>query len=157
MKLPTKTLSFLVVLGIVIGFKEAIKQFRNTDTILGRVSGLINRDNHIKVESNTIDLSEIEIVWGPEFNKSKSIYKNKKETGRIGHIYGSNTFTILHNQNEILKTGHFKTNNWHSHNYEFNLEKYNDLYILNFEAKGPDQAMRIDTIPLSDKQSRIKN
>lgn len=138
-----------------MGFKEVSKQFRNTDSLLGRVSGLINRDNHIKIKSNSIDLSEIEIVWTPEFKKSKTIYKNKKETGKIGHIYGLNSFTILHNQNEVIKTGHFKTNNWHSHDYEFNIEKYTNLYIMNFEAKGPDQTMRIDTIPSSEKQNRI--
>lgn len=138
-----------------MGFKEASKQFRNTDSILGRVSGLINRDNHIKVKSNSIDLSEIEIVWTPEFNKSKTIYKNKKERGKIGHTYGSNTFIILHNQNEVIKTGHFKTNNWHSHDYDFNLEKNHDSYILNFKAKGPDQTIKIDTIPLLQRHTRI--
>jgi len=143
-----RIIALLLVFGIVLGFKKISKQFRNSDTILGRISLLINRDNHLKVKSNTIDLNEIEIIWSPEFDKQITVYKNGKTKGKIGHRYGPNTFIIKHAQNEIAQIGHFKTNNWHSHDYDLRIELTQNSYILDFEADGPDQAKKSDTIPL---------
>ena len=150
MKFSSKRIiALMLILGIAIGLKEVSKQLRASDSTLGKISRVINRGNHLKVTSTSIDLNNIEIMWSTEFNPSKLVYKNRNAIDKIGYIYGSNNFTIKYNQQEILKTGHFKTNNWHSHDYLFSIEVDKASYIVTFIAKGPDKNKRTYTIPMT--------
>lgn len=158
LKFSPKTITTVILLlGILFGFKEAIKPFRNSDSILGRISNLINRNNHIKVQSNYFDLKEVEIIWISEFDESRTVYKNGKEKEKIGHIYGHNRFIVKHREEEIIKSGHFKTNNWHSHDYIFIINTISDnLYSINFIVDGPNEHKSIDTIPINMENKGIK-
>lgn len=141
-----KLLLIIVLLGVLFVFREVVKQFRNTDTILGRISGLINRDNYLEVKTNTLDLNKIEILWQKEYNDPKIIFQNAIPKEKIGYQYGHNMFTVKYEQNEISEVGHFKTNNWHTHKYLFILDKEQSNYVLKFTADGPDEYLKNDTI-----------
>ena len=125
--------------------KFVSKQFRNTDTILGRISCLINRDNTIQVNSNNIDYQNIEILWLPEYLNSQTVYDKGSNKSKIGHEYGQNYFQVNYDGKQIAKVGHFKTNNWHSHDYKFEILKDGTNYITKFKAIGPNSSEMSDT------------
>ena len=133
-----------------ITLKFISKQFRNTDSILGRISSLINRDNSIHVTTTNIDPKSIEIIWRPDYLDSRIVHKNGVSKSKIGHEYGQNYFQINHNGSNISSVGHFKTNNWHSHNYRFEIVMDQEYYITSFQAIGPNSFETVDTTEINE-------
>lgn len=149
MKLTAKKIAIIVLsLCFLFGIKQGLKTFRNTDTLLGRISALVNRDNSIKLSSKTLDLDQFSIVWKPELATQKIIYANGEKADKIGYEYGKNTFVIMKDEKEMAQANHFKTNNWHSHDYHFNIEQIENAYVFRFEASGPNEFVSLDTISI---------
>ena len=69
---------------------------------------------------------------------ARSVIKNGKEVGRIGYEYGSNGFKIRLTNGLEFTVGHFKTNNWDAHKYEFSVFRDSSGYTIKFIADGPD-------------------
>lgn len=132
----------------ISALKYVSKLFRNTDSILGRISCVMNRDNTIEVNSKDIDINNIMILWQPDFLDSQIVYKDGSCKSKIGYEYGQNYFQVNYNGIQISKVGHFKTNNWHSHDYKFEIRKDDRNYITKFKAIGPNSFEISDTTEL---------
>ena len=109
----TLIILLILILGGILTLKFVSKSFVNSDTIIGRISNILNRNNKIDLNCYGINKSDIDIIWITEETKPKLVIEEGKETGKIGHIYGPNRFKILLKNGLEFKVGHFKTNNWH--------------------------------------------
>lgn len=142
-----KTLkTIFIIILLTFGLKLISKHYRNTDTILGRISTIINKDNFIKVYTKGLDDKELEITWYTDFSRPIVVYKFSKNRSKIRHEYGVNRFQIIYHGNIISEPFHFKTNNWHSHEYLFDIEKNKSMIYIKFNAIGPNENEFTDTI-----------
>ena len=131
----------LILVGtivILIGLKYISKPFTNEDSVLGRISNQLNANNKITLECQGLEPSDVDITWDTELSKSKTIIHEGQLIGKIGHEYGPNKFTVNINDKPILSFSHFKTNNWHYHNYDFSVLIKGDSISIHFSAIGPD-------------------
>jgi len=129
---------------LIIGFISVLilkflsKPFANSDSILGRISNLLNSNNLIELNSVGLDKKNIDLIWYPELTDSVLIIKNGKQVGEIGYNYGPNRFKIFLSNDLEFKVGHFKTNNWHPHQYKIDVSKDSSGYRIGFTANGND-------------------
>ncbi len=135
-----KRLIIILILGLIgiLTLKLVSKPFANTDTIIGRISNILNKNNTIDLNCIGIEKKEINITWYPEMIDTNQIIRKGRQVGKIGYEYGPNRFRILLKNGLVFNVGHFKTNNWHSHRYEIGITKDTLGYKLEFIAKGPD-------------------
>ena len=105
---------------------------------MGRVSNFLNSNNTLDLNCVGMDKSDISITWYPELHDARLIIKEGKEVGKIGYEYGLNEFKILLTNGVAFNVGHFKTNNWHAHQYEMEVKKDNKGYAVKFKANGVD-------------------
>lgn len=130
---------FLAIVALLLALKFASKPFANSDSIIGRISNILNKNNTLEFECNGLNITDVQIIWKPEIAEEKVVYKNGKQIGKIGYEYGPNKFDVLLKNGFRFSVGHFKTNNWHSHRYRIKLKKNNSGYLLHFNANGPNK------------------
>ena len=128
----------ILILGSILTLKFVSRPFANSDTIIGRISNILNRNNKVDLSCTGIDRANINITWYSETANSRLIIKNGEQVGKIGYEYGSNGFRIKLKNGLEFTVGHFKTNNWHSHDYEFKIIRDTLGYRIKFIANGPD-------------------
>lgn len=137
-RLLTYLILLIVVLAIgYVSLKHISKPYRNSDTIIGRISNILNENNKIEIECFGVEENKVDVSWHPDV-EGKIIIKSGKQVGKIGHEYGPNSFHIIINKNVSFKVAHMKTNNWHSHNYKIQLTQDSKGYKVNFIAEGPN-------------------
>jgi len=129
--------TFFTILTIIIGVFK-FSNFRNTSSFLSHISNILNDNNNIKVVCKNINNQKLTIKWISEQSGDKLIFSDGKQSGRINNEYGKNGFIIYYKDKEICNCGHFKTNDWHTHDYYFSLQNNHDTILLEFEASGPD-------------------
>jgi len=128
----------VTILSVIMILKFVSKPYVNSDAILGRVSNVLNDNNKISLSCHGIDSDRINITWKTDSEKPKLIIKNGKKVGKIGYAYGPNKFVIELEDDLEIVLNHFKTNNWHSHEYKIILSRKNEKYKVEFAAIGPD-------------------
>jgi antitoxin component YwqK of YwqJK toxin-antitoxin module len=132
-----KVIITLIVISIsFIALKLILKSYRNTDTILCRISNILNENNGFAIQTSGLDQNKLEIIWINEMNQ-KHIYSNGKQIAKIDHEYGKNGFEIQVNPSTKFNVGHIKTKNWTSHNYTIKINKDSTEYKIEFIANGP--------------------
>jgi len=136
-KLLLPIILLLLIAGIFF-LKFISEPFVNSDTIIGRISNLLNRNNKIELTCMGIEKSEIDVSWNAERLKNILVIRKGALAGKIGHEYGPNRFKIKLANGIEFNTGHFKFNNWHSHIYKIEIKKDISGYSVGFEANGPD-------------------
>lgn len=125
------------------------KPYRNTDTILGRISNIFNENNSLNLICVNFPKTEVNILWEYEFS-SRKIVKNGNKMSSIGNKYGTNKFIIKVGNIFEESLLHYKSNNWHSYDYEIKISKVNsNLYRINFSAKGPNSINEIIEVVLN--------
>lgn len=129
---------FIVGTAIIISAKYFSKPFINHDTILGRISNVLNTNNLVKLKCVGLAKSSINISWSSEMNNSEKIIQEGEKVGKVGHEYGPNNFLVSINNMPGISFSHFKTNNWHAHNYSFRIIAIQDSISICFSAIGPD-------------------
>ena len=150
----SRSKKIIIALGVIcicfIALKFISKSFRNTDTILCRISNILNDNNGFSVETSGLDHSKIKIKWIYEVNH-KLIFSNGKQIAKIDHEYGPNRFEIQVNSSSKFNVGHFKTANWASHNYTIKINKNSTEYKIEFIADGSDYEHTISRYNLKSK------
>lgn len=137
MKKPISILLLLILVSL-LGLKLISKSYANSDTLLCRISNLLNRNNTIQLTCHGLVKSEVSIKWYSDDVSDKSVIKNGRETKKISNHYGPSYFLITLENGQSAKVGHFKTNNWYSHNYKFDITKSDQKYRVKFVAEGPN-------------------
>lgn len=133
-------LILILILSLVICvfvLKFISKNYRNSDSIMGRISNILNWNNNIYLTCKGINKEDINIVWYWEFGH-KTVMEKGLYSDKIGNEYGINSFDLYYKDKKIGSVGHFKTNNWHSHDYLINITKINSGYSIDYECIGPD-------------------
>lgn len=146
-----------IILVGVITLKYISKPYVNSDTLLGRVSNILNTNNLLSLNCDGLDMNEVKIFWNSGNNNSKIIFSDSKQIGRIGHEYGHNNFEILLNNGLKFNLGHFKTNNWHAHKYKIGLIKEPQKYKVKLEATGPNSVNFEKHFDLNGTQIKKEN
>jgi antitoxin component YwqK of YwqJK toxin-antitoxin module len=141
-----------VIIGIFI-LKTISKSFANTDTLFGRISNVLNDNNTVEICCIGLDKKDIDISWNSETTEPIFIIENGRKTHKVGYEYGKNQFNIKLPNDLDFKVGHFKTNNWHSHRYEFNINKDSNGYKIGWVAIGPDFEKYEQSFDLNGQQN----
>ena len=111
---------------------------KNTDTITNKIACRLFEQNTISVHTaGNINKQDIQIKVG-----KRSVYANGMQEERIGQAYGWVKLKIYYQDQLISEISHFKTNNWHTHDYLFELEKSQDQMRINYSITGPDAQHR---------------
>lgn len=126
-------LNLLIFVSIVMHYGN----FRNVDSLMGRLSNFLNRNNQIDLVLDGIAHEEVEVFWTC-YTRDVKVFSDGSEDKKIGHEYGRNNFRILLHNGLEFEIGHFKHNDWYAHDYIIELIRIPDGYILNFIADGPD-------------------
>lgn len=134
-----KRLKIIILLGVIVigtlSFSKPIfNAFKNTDTIINKIGCRLFELNRISVKSNdNIDLSKIQIKIDDEI-----VFKDGKQKNRVGQAYGITRLNIYYGELLIAEVGHWKRNNWYTNDYEFELSKKGNNFIVNHKIFGPD-------------------
>lgn len=131
-------LEVLILLVFSIWGLIRISNSRNTDSILTRISNIVNVNNKLDLKFRNIDSNKIRISWTSEDSKEKVIFEHQEKIAKIGYNYGPNTFNFYYDGKLISTVSQFKKNNWHSHDYSIELIKDEEKFRLLFVANGPD-------------------
>ncbi len=70
--------------------------------------------------------------------KDEIIFDGKSKH-TIPKEYGENDWYISYDNKYSTSFRHFKTNNWHDHNYSFNIRRQGDGIVCNVKIEGPDR------------------
>ncbi len=90
--------------------------------------------SRISVKANDqIDLNEIQIKVGDVI-----VFKDGKQQNRVGQAYGITRLDIYYAKLLIAEIGHWKRNNWYTNEYEIELSKKGNNFIVNEQIYGPD-------------------
>ncbi len=88
--------------------------------------------------NNNLNKHKVDIYWYSDF-KSGQVIKNGKITDLAYKEYGPNKFIVLYEKDTIKEFIHYKSNNWHGHQYLISLSKGNNKNInAEIEIIGPD-------------------
>ncbi len=144
-------LKILIICSLVVlGLKITSKPFANSDSIFGRLSNTLNSNNKVILKTNGIDKSTINLFWEYDIG-GKQIIKNGVIKNKIGYEYGPNKFKLNPIGNVEMTFHQMKTNNWHSHTYNFNIEKIEGGLKIEFMAKGPNFIHTVSEFNLEGK------
>ena len=132
------SITLIILLMCILTLKFVSKPFANSDTIMGRISNILNKNNKIELKCIDFYKKDVSITWKSEDFEQKFIIKNGRKINEMRYDYGPNRFSIQLSNGLIFNVGHFKTNCWHSHRYKFEITKKDDGYKIIFIANGPD-------------------
>jgi hypothetical protein len=132
------TIFLLFVLIAILILKFVSKQSVNKDTLLCRISNVLNRNNSIELNCTGIDKTDINITWNSLDLNNRIVIKEGVSNSKIGHVYGTNIFRILYKGVYMFDVSHFKTNNWHAHKYKIDINRDSTGYLIRFVADGPN-------------------
>ena len=99
---------------------------------------LFNGNKFNFITNNKITEDFIKIV---DYNNSISYigFENKnKWSGNLINDYGYSKFKMYFRDSLIAEMGHFKTNWWHTHKYDFTLNLDGNDLSIDFKIIGPD-------------------
>jgi hypothetical protein len=140
MKIKNIVISTMIIL-LIIGYfslKHISKPYRNTDTVLGRISNILNENNTIHLVCEGISKSSVDINW-KHYLREKTIFRRGIKRNSIGNEYGKNTFVVKVNGLFEETLVHYKSNNWYSHDYQIEIQKISPkVYELRFKVNGPN-------------------
>ncbi len=104
--------------------------------------------NSISVSiDNQLDLEKVEVTWGYDSIKGKTLYADKKDLKMHYKEYGENFFNVMYQDSLIARFYQFKFNNWHGHHYSFNLTLNRDSINCDWIVKGPDSERALKIYP----------
>ncbi|MFK5976244.1 MAG: hypothetical protein QM493_07045 [Sulfurovum sp.] len=80
----------------------------------------------------------VTILWKGNSNEYKKVFSTKEDIDKkVGYSYGSNTFLVIVNDQEISEFIHLKDNMWYSNIYQFFIKKVDEKsYIIDFKIVG---------------------
>ncbi len=111
----------------------------NTGSIINRISTKIFDYNTIEVKCvNKQFKKDITIYYGND-----CIYENGYTHYGIDNKYGWNCFDIYYQGKKKFTVCHFKKNNWHVNNYNFDINYFTDSMDVSLEIDGPDSSERL--------------
>lgn len=137
-KIILSYLLFLFLIFIISKFFipkniEGIASFLNQNSIE------VTTDKKLNIELIKIELS----ISGTDYKNVEIFNKNSKF--KIPKGYGENDWSLSYDGKFFEKFRHFKTNNWHDHNYSFQFYKDENGIKCNVKIDGPDKMkMSID-------------
>jgi len=107
----------------------------NQDNPISKIATkLYNRnDLHLHIGEN-LSRRSISI----EDNSGNQIYWKGIKVGNIDNEYGHTVFYIYKDGQLVAEAGHFKTNWWHTHSYEFDISQDEEIIKTEFRLKGPN-------------------
>jgi hypothetical protein len=117
---------FLFILS-GIGFlfvKIKAPEFRDSNSLVTKISSRIFDLNTLTVENG--ENLEKEVIKIINTNSGKTVYEKGITLNRIKNEYGWCTFEIYYQDKLIYIVGHFKPNNWNTHDYLFSFEQGHD-------------------------------
>ena len=141
----------LVFLIGLTGFLLVKFAFRNSGSEISHVFNLIVNNNTTELTFSGIDKKDIRITWEAESGDKKIIFNAGEPIDKVDYEYGPNSFYITVDHHIQFNVGHFKTANWHSHAYTFDLKKDSKEYTITFIADGVDYEKVIQHFDLSGK------
>jgi len=97
----------------------------------------IEVDDGLKEGKIRIELS----IWGTDY-EDVEIFENGSAYS-IPKGYGENDWYLSYDEKAFGVFRHFKTNNWHDHDYSFHFYKKNGLIKCDVNIDGPNEASHI--------------
>ena len=93
----------------------------------------VNTDEKLNRELIKIELS----ISGTDYNKVEIFNENSEY--KIPKGYGENDWNLSYDGKYFETFRHFKTNNWHDHNYSFYFYQNEDGIKCDVKIDGPDK------------------
>lgn len=125
----------ILFLGGLVYLKFAC---RNSDSVRAHISNLVFNNNTIILDCSGIERNDVDVFWKDDGETKKLIINSGQQIGQIRNEYGPNGLEVIIENDKIFKVGHWKTANWHSHDYRISLVKDSKRYEIKFIAEGPD-------------------
>lgn len=151
MKRNRKILSITLLITLMsVGFLFYLKFYypKNKDTIMHRLKISLFDENDITVKGDGVKINDnaIKVTWDSDCVPEKVIWENGEKVGVIDNEYGPQGFDVYYYDKLIGSTGHWKTNNWHTHSYTIELHYLDANHTIgfNFKADGPNQTIEKD-------------
>ena len=93
----------------------------------------VSTDEKLNIELIKIELS----ISGTDYNNVEIFNKNTEY--KIPKGYGENDWNLSYDGKYFKTFRHFKTNNWHDHNYLFNFYQNENGIKCDVKIDGPDK------------------
>jgi len=95
----------------------------------------INLVNH-----SSLDINDFIIKWSKGNKNQKPIYEHGKDLNVRFKEYGDNFFYVYFKEDSLIGQFHqFKYNNWHGHDYTFEIGESKEGINVEWSVKGPDE------------------
>ena len=93
----------------------------------------------LNVYVDSIVSDSLSVIWKGENIPPKQVFSSGNMTDGNLFSYGKNIFYIMYMSDTIGSFGHFKTNNWHSHEYYISIDCENSKITFKVDVKGRDK------------------
>ena len=111
-------------------------------TIIAHVLISITNLNSIDIVADEdIERSKVRIAWKNEqmMHSESKVVVDGDNIRRPGYVYGRNNFLLYYQDKFVGEFVQYKSNNWHSHRYQFKLRKVGkDKIAADWVVIGPD-------------------
>jgi hypothetical protein len=133
----TKRLKFLAIVACVFVILYPIAKFYIPSNLPG-IAHIVNKNSIVVTSSEDIDHDEvkIELTIAVAEIDHELIYANSAAHG-IPKEYGEHAWRISY-KGKQFEFRHFKTNNWHDHDYRFHFFKASGEIKCKVDIQGPD-------------------
>lgn len=149
-------LTLIVLATIFVLIKT--KYYRNYNSIMSKISNYINHnDNNFFLTSKNCNAKNIDIYWKGASPIKTKVIEQGIVINNIENVYGDNVFYIFYRDKVIDTTGLFKYANWFTHDYYFNIQEFEKLFIVKLKIIGPDGYTVIDSIDTSNGYNKTTN
>ena len=126
----------LLLISIALCSCFCLVNLRNQDDLLSKLQNLLINQNTVLVTGANINLEKVSIKC---IETNQMIFENGKKVSNIENEYGGDNFEVFYDNKLIGKSGIFKTNWFHTHDYFFKINKLKNDLIFEFKVKGPNQ------------------
>jgi len=100
---------------------------------------LLNPNNVEVINESNLNSDFINIRWSStRSEKELLVYEKGEYLNPTFKEYGKNYLHVYYKDSLISTWVHFKTNNWHGHDYNFHISKKRDSIVVIMTAEGPD-------------------
>lgn len=131
-----KTLLSILLITCTLFVSFCLVNLRNQDNLIGKLQNLLINQNSVLVTGINIDLDKVSIKC---IESNRMIFENGKKVSNIENEYGGDNFEVFYDDKLIGKSGIFKTNWFHTHDYFFKILKIKNELKFDFKVKGPNQ------------------
>ena len=130
------TVMSLCLLGSYQSFKSYAIAVKDTHCLSTQISSVLFDLNEFTVHvDSSLELTDFKVV---NQNSGRVIFEQGKSRKGIKNDYGHCSFELFWHDKKVFEFGHFKTNNWHTNEYELRLKRGQNGLEPSLVINGPD-------------------